>query len=131
MRVPRIIGWLVVVAMGFVACTTPAAPQEDFGFALGDTVFAAVPGPGLLNALAAVSTAVAADQPVLALTGQIPSYQIGGGLGMAHELKDQLAAAKGVVDWARRALSLQCTRRGDSPSRQSRTPKNSSSPRSA
>ncbi len=66
-------------------------------------VFAAVPGPGLLNAMAAVSTAVAGGLPVLGLTGQIPSYQIGQGLGMAHELRDQLAAARGVVEWAERA----------------------------
>jgi len=39
-------------------------------------VFAVVPGPGLLNAMAAVSTAVAANLPVLGITGQIPSYQI-------------------------------------------------------
>ena len=40
-------------------------------------VFAVVPGPGLLNAAAALSTAVAANTPVLGITGQIPSYQIG------------------------------------------------------
>ena len=39
-------------------------------------VFTAVPGPGMLNAMAAVSTAVAAGQPVLCITGQIPSYRI-------------------------------------------------------
>jgi acetolactate synthase-1/2/3 large subunit len=66
-------------------------------------VFAVVPGPGLLNAMAAVSTAVAANLPVLGLTGQIPSYQIGQGLGMAHELRDQLAMSRGVVGWAERA----------------------------
>ena len=66
-------------------------------------VFAVVPGPGLLNAMAAVSTAVAANAPVLGITGQIPSYQIGQGLGMAHELRDQLAMSAGVVGWARRA----------------------------
>ena len=66
-------------------------------------VFAVVPGPGLLNAMAGVSTAVAANAPVLGITGQIPSYQIGQGLGMAHELRDQLAMSQGVVAWARRA----------------------------
>ena len=66
-------------------------------------VFAAVPGPGLLNAMAAVSTAVAGGLPVLGLTGQIPSYQIGEGFGIAHELRDQLATSRGVVEWAERA----------------------------
>lgn len=65
-------------------------------------VFAVVPGPGLMNAMAAVSTAVAANAPVLGLTGQIPSYQIGQRYGIAHELNDQLAASAGVVDWVRR-----------------------------
>ena len=66
-------------------------------------VFTAVPGPGMLNAMAAVSTAVAAGQPVLCITGQIPSYQIGEELGIAHELRDQLAVSRGVVSWAQRA----------------------------
>ena len=66
-------------------------------------VFTAVPGPGMLNAMAAVSTAVAAGQPVLCITGQIPSYQIGEELGIAHELRDQLAVSRGVVSWSERA----------------------------
>lgn len=66
-------------------------------------VFAVVPGPGLLNSMAAVSTAVAANTPVLGITGQIPSHQIREGLGIAHELRDQLAMSAGVVEWARRA----------------------------
>lgn len=65
--------------------------------------FAVVPGPGLLNAMAAVSTAAACNLPVLGITGQIPSQQIGLGLGIAHELRDQLASSAGVVHWARRA----------------------------
>jgi acetolactate synthase-1/2/3 large subunit len=65
-------------------------------------VFAVVPGPGLLNAMAAVSTGVAANTPMLGITGQIPSYQIGLNYGMAHELRDQLAMSAGVVQWARR-----------------------------
>jgi acetolactate synthase-1/2/3 large subunit len=66
-------------------------------------VFAVVPGPGLLNAMAAVSTGVAANTPMLGITGQIPSYQIGLNYGMAHELRDQLAMSAGVVSWTRRA----------------------------
>ncbi len=66
-------------------------------------VFAVVPGPGLLNGMAAVSTAVAANTPVLGITGQIPSYQIGLNYGIAHELRDQLSVSDGVVYWNRRA----------------------------
>ncbi|MEM7403965.1 MAG: thiamine pyrophosphate-dependent enzyme [Pseudomonadota bacterium] len=66
-------------------------------------VFAVVPGPGLLNAAAALSTAVAANTPVLGITGQIPSYQIGLNYGMAHELADQLAMSRGIVGFAERA----------------------------
>jgi acetolactate synthase-1/2/3 large subunit len=66
--------------------------------ASGETgVFAVVPGPGLLNSLTALATAASANLPVLGLTGQIPSYQIGQNYGMAHELKDQLAVSRGIV----------------------------------
>src|SRR5690554_6315736 len=41
-----------------------------------------VPGPGLLNATAALSTAYACNAPVLTLSGQIQSDLIEKGLGM-------------------------------------------------
>src|ERR1700722_20372317 len=53
-------------------------------------VYAVVPGPGFLNTTAALSTAYAANAPVLALTGQIPAGLIGRGLGILHEIPDQL-----------------------------------------
>lgn len=62
-------------------------------------VFAVVPGPGILNATAALATATGSNVPVLGLTGQIPSSQIGLGLGIPHELRDQEAALRGVVPW--------------------------------
>lgn len=68
-------------------------------------VFVVVPGPGILNATAALSTAVGSNVPVLGLTGQIPSYQIGLGLGIPHELRDQQMALRGVVPWIQRAES--------------------------
>ena len=43
-----------------------------------------VPGPGLLNAGAALATAHACSAPVLCIAGQIPSYAIGKGTGMLH-----------------------------------------------
>lgn len=66
-------------------------------------VFAVVPGPGLLNSLTPLADAASANLPVLGITGQIPSAQIGRGLGMVHELKDQMRAVEGVIDWVRRA----------------------------
>jgi len=66
-------------------------------------VFAVVPGPGILNATAALSTAYGSNVPVLGLTGQIPSHQIGLGLGIPHELRDQTMALRGVVGWVERA----------------------------
>lgn len=65
--------------------------------------FVVVPGPGLLNSLTALGDAASANLPVLGITGQIPSAQIGLGLGIPHEIKDQMRAAEGVVDWVRRA----------------------------
>ncbi|MEX2617094.1 MAG: thiamine pyrophosphate-dependent enzyme [Alphaproteobacteria bacterium] len=63
------------------------------------------PGPGLLNTGAALSTAAASNVPVLCLAGQIPSTQIGLGIGMTHEIRDQSAAMRGVVKWVGRADS--------------------------
>lgn len=68
-------------------------------------VFAVVPGPGILNATAALATATGSNVPVLGLTGQIPSKQIGLGLGIPHELRDQEAALRGVVPWVELAKS--------------------------
>jgi acetolactate synthase-1/2/3 large subunit len=68
-------------------------------------VFSVVPGPGILNATAALATAAGSNVPVLGLTGQIPSRQIGLGLGIPHELRDQEAALRGVVPWVELAKS--------------------------
>jgi acetolactate synthase-1/2/3 large subunit len=66
-------------------------------------VYTVVPGPGFLNSLTALADAQAANLPVFALTGQIPSSKIGLGIGMPHELKDQQMVARGIVDWVERA----------------------------
>ena len=68
-------------------------------------VFNVVPGPGLLNASAALATAYGLNAPVFCLTGQIPSRQIGKGLGVLHEIPDQLAILRGLTKWAERATS--------------------------
>lgn len=63
-----------------------------------------VPGPGLLNAMAGLSTAYACNSKVLCIAGQIPSDQIGKGRGMLHEIPDQLNAVRSVTKWAARAM---------------------------
>lgn len=65
-------------------------------------VFAVAPGPGILNATAAISTAYALNAPVLALTGQIASNAIGRGLGHLHEIPDQLGVLRSLTKWAAR-----------------------------
>ncbi len=64
--------------------------------------FAVVPGPGVLNTTAALSTSLAANVPVLCVTGQIPSGHIGRGHGQLHEIPDQLAILRGLTKWAER-----------------------------
>src|SRR6185503_10499864 len=58
---------------------------------------AVVPGPGLLNASAALLTAYSMNAPVLALVGQIPDRDIGRKLGHLHEIDDQLGILKRLV----------------------------------
>ncbi|MDR3497001.1 MAG: thiamine pyrophosphate-binding protein [Ancalomicrobiaceae bacterium] len=58
-----------------------------------------VPGPGVLNTTAALSTAYACNAPVLSLTGQIPSRSIEGGLGFLHEIPGQATAMASVTKW--------------------------------
>src|SRR5580692_2388914 len=60
--------------------------------------FAVVPGPGLLNAGAALLTAYGMNAPVLGLIGQIPNADIGRGLGQLHEIRDQGGIIKRLVD---------------------------------
>ncbi|WP_439580806.1 thiamine pyrophosphate-binding protein, partial [Elioraea sp.] len=65
-------------------------------------VYAVVPGPGVLNTTAALSTAWSVNAPVLCLTGQVPSSQIGRLRGQLHELPDQLATLRTLVRHAER-----------------------------
>ena len=57
-------------------------------------VFTVVPGPGVLNAGAALCTAYGACTPILCLTADIPAPFIGRGRGILHELPDQLATLR-------------------------------------
>ncbi|MBS0365670.1 MAG: acetolactate synthase [Proteobacteria bacterium] len=65
-------------------------------------VCSVVPGPGLLNAGAALATAQALNAPVLFLVGQIPLAQIGRGTGALHEIPDQLAILRQLTRFAAR-----------------------------
>jgi acetolactate synthase-1/2/3 large subunit len=65
-------------------------------------VFSVVPGPGVLNAGAALLTAFGANEPVLCLTGQVPTPFLGKGRGHLHEMPDQLATLRTFVKWADR-----------------------------
>lgn len=65
-------------------------------------VFTVVPGPGVLNAGAAICTAYGGNAPMMCLTGNIMSHLIGQGRGQLHELPDQLATLKGLTKWADR-----------------------------
>jgi acetolactate synthase-1/2/3 large subunit len=65
-------------------------------------VFTVVPGPGVLNAGAALCTAYGANAPVLCLTGNIMSHLIGRGRGQLHELPDQLATLRSFTKVAER-----------------------------
>lgn len=69
-----------------------------------------VPGPGVFNTMAALSTAYACNSPVLCLTSQIPSAHIEGGLGFLHEVPNQPVALASVSKWQGRINSV-----GDGP----------------
>jgi len=65
-------------------------------------VFSVVPGPGVLNASAALLTAFGCNEPVLCVTGQVPTPFLGKGRGHLHEMPDQLATVRTYVKWADR-----------------------------
>jgi len=64
--------------------------------------FFVVPGPGLLNATAAISTGYACNTPMLCISGQIPSGKINGGTGQLHEIRDQLEIVSKITKHAHR-----------------------------
>src|ERR671932_551282 len=73
----------------------------SFGVAL------VVPGPGLLNAAAGLSTAYSASSPVLMISGQIPKASIGKSIGLLHEVNDQLDCIAPVTKWRRRVTEVE------------------------
>jgi acetolactate synthase-1/2/3 large subunit len=63
-------------------------------------VFSVVPGPGVLNAAAALCTAMGSCAPVVCLTGQVPSSFLGRGRGHLHELPDQAGTLRTFIKGA-------------------------------
>lgn len=81
------------------------AAYMAFGYAKASGrpgAFAVVPGPGVLNTMAALCTADGCNTPLLCLTGQVPSAFLGKGRGHLHELRDQRATLASVIKWAAR-----------------------------
>ncbi|MEV6625557.1 thiamine pyrophosphate-binding protein, partial [Amycolatopsis sp. NPDC051114] len=79
------------------------AAYMAFGYAqaTGRTgVYTVVPGPGVLNASAAMLSAHGASAPVLCLTSEIPRAYLGRGLGHLHEMPDQLATLRTLTKWS-------------------------------
>src|SRR5262249_54996980 len=66
--------------------------------------YCVVPGPGFLNTTAALATAYATNAPILVISGQIPDHIIGRGIGLLHEIPDQLAIMRGLTKWAERVV---------------------------
>jgi len=65
-------------------------------------VFSVVPGPGVLNAGAALITALGCCAPVLLITGNVPSTFEGRGRGHLHETPDQLGLLRRMTKWSAR-----------------------------
>lgn len=64
--------------------------------------FAVVPGPGFLNASAALLSAYAMNAPVLGILGQIPQVDIDRGFGHLHEIRDQIGLAAHIAKYTKR-----------------------------
>ena len=80
-----------------------ASAYMAFGYARASGkpgVFAVVPGPGILNASAALLTANSSNVRVLGLTGDIPAQARGRERGALHELRDQLGILRSLTKWA-------------------------------
>src|SRR5882762_4139944 len=65
-------------------------------------VFSVVPGPGVLNAGAALLTAFGSNEPVLCLTGQVPTQYLGKGRGHLHRSEEHTSELQSFVKWADR-----------------------------
>lgn len=62
--------------------------------------YCVVPGPGFLNTTTPLATAQSLCAPVLAISGQIYEQSIGKGIGILHEIPDQLGIMRTLTKWA-------------------------------
>jgi len=63
-----------------------------------------VPGPGFLNATTGILTAHATNTPLLCLVGQSERMYIDSGLGVLHELHNQIGIAATMCKWTHRVV---------------------------
>ena len=90
------------------------AAYMAFGYAIATGrvgAFAVVPGPGILNTTAALSTAYGCSQPVLAITGQINAAAIDRGFGLLHEIRDQPGTLASVINGSIGSIVVRSTHR--------------------
>lgn len=66
-----------------------------------------VPGPGVLNAGAGMSTAYACSSQVMLLAGTIPSTFVGKGYGALHEIPKQTETIEGLTKWTARPTRVE------------------------
>jgi acetolactate synthase-1/2/3 large subunit len=99
-------------ASGRIRVIHPRHEQTAAYMALGAALvtgkpqaFAVVPGPGILNASAALLLAYGTGAPVIALAGQIPSFAIDQGHGHLHEIHDQIGLLRHIVKQGERIRS--------------------------
>lgn len=84
------------------------AAYMAFGYAMSTGkpgICTVVPGPGILNAGAALATAYACNAPVLCLTSTISLTQMGKSNGALHEVSDQPGVLRGLTKWSACATS--------------------------
>src|ERR671937_2601054 len=65
-----------------------------------------VPGPGVLNAGAGLSTAYSCSSPVLLVAGQVPRRYLGKDVGVLHEINEQLDVVTPITKWRKRVLQV-------------------------
>jgi len=97
---------------GFYTRHEQGAAYMAFGYARSTGrpgVYCVVPGPGVLNSTGALCTAWGCNEPVLCVTGQVPSAFIGKRRGHLHELPNQLATMQTLTKWAARIDDVTAT----------------------
>src|SRR5205814_850811 len=77
-----------------------ARAGAGFGVAL------VVPGPGVLNAGAGLSTAYSCSSPVFLVAGQVPRRYLGKDVGVLHEINEQLDVVAPMTKWRKRVLQV-------------------------